>query len=261
MCGAGRAATLGSALTPHPEDAAMTTLDAGTAPATSTPPAPPPFSRALRIVAGLSLVAAALLNGLSQFVGDLLSGDRDFGEQIAWGVDHPVAHTIEQTAMVVSSLFMLLGLLGIAHVTRFRAPVLTAVATPLVVWGMWGFGNVLAMGYTAGTVAPGIIGVDAAVVLNDGLSSSAGTVVTALVPHLVGSFVGVMLLSIAAWRSGVFPRMAAALLIAFLVWDFALPSLGAIGPHVLLVLAWTWMGAALLRMPDAVWRGAPVPAA
>ena len=49
---------------------------------------------------------------------------------------------------------MPLGLLGVAHVCRFRAPVLTAIATPLVVWGMWGFGNVLAMGYVAGTVAP-----------------------------------------------------------------------------------------------------------
>jgi hypothetical protein len=110
-------------------------------------------------------------------------------------------------------------------------------------------------------VAPGIIGVDDAVALNDGLGSSAGTVATALVPHLVGSFVGVMLLSIAAWRSGVLPRAAAALLIVFLLWDFALPSLGFVGPHILLFLAWTWLGVALLRMPDPVWRGAPVPAA
>jgi hypothetical protein len=25
--------------------------------------------------------------------------------------------------------------------------------------------------------------------------------------------------------------------------------------HVLLVVAWGWLGVALLRMPDAVWRG------
>ena len=43
--------------------------------------------------------------------------------------------------------------------------------------------------------------------------------------------------------------------------DFALPPLGPIDPHILLVLAWVWMGVHLLRLPDAVWRGAPpVPA-
>lgn len=239
----------------------MTTLDAGTAPPTTAPPAPP-FSRALRIVAGLSLIAAALLNGMSQFLGELLTEDTDtFSEQIAWAADHPVIHHTEQTAMLVSSLFMVLGLLGVAHVSRFRAPVLTAVATPLVVWGMWGFTNVLAMGYTTGTVAPSVLNVEQAVQLNDQLSSHPGTIAAALVPHLIGSFFGLVLLSIAAWRSGAFPRTAAALLIAFLVWDFGLPSLGPVGPHILLFLAWTWMGLHLLRMPDAVWRGSPAQAA
>ena len=65
-----------------------------------------------------------------------------------------MVHGLEQTALVVSSLVMLIGLLGVAQVCRFGAPVLTAIATPLVVWGMWGFGNVLAMGYVSGTVAP-----------------------------------------------------------------------------------------------------------
>ena len=155
---------------------------------------------------------------------------------------------------------MPLGLLGIAHVCRFRAPVLTAIATPLVLWGMWGFGNVLAMGYVAGTVAPSVLTVDDAVALNDGLAGHPGTVATALVPHLIGSFLGLVLLGVAAWRSGAFPRTAVALMIAFLVWDFLLPPLGPVDAHVLLVVAWVWLGAHLLRMPDRVWRGAPATA-
>jgi hypothetical protein len=112
------------------------------------------------------------------------------------------------------------------------------------------------MGYVAGTVAPSILTVDQAVTLNDGLSSHPGTVGAALVPHLIGSFLGLILLSVAVWRSRSFPRPTAVLLVAFLVWDFALSPLGPVGPHVLLVLAWVWMGVHLLRMPDAVWRGA-----
>ena len=47
------------------------------------------------------------------------------------------------------------------------------------------------------------------------------------------------------------------LLLAFLVWDFLLPPLGPVDAHVLLVVAWVWLGVRLLRMPDRVWRGAP----
>ena len=228
--------------------------------ATSTAPAPvapvPPFSTALRVAAGVCLVAAALLNGLSQAAGHLLTGDLSFSEQIAWGAEHSLVHGLEQTALVVSGLVMPLGLLGVAHVTRFRAPVLTAVAAPLVIWGMWGFGNVLAMGYVAGTVAPTVLDVESAVVLNDGLGGHPGVIATALVPHLIGSFLGLILLSVAAWRSRAFPRSAAALLVAFLIWDFLLPPLGPVDPHLLLVLAWGWLGLHLIRMPDAVWRGA-----
>ncbi len=56
-------------------------------------PAPaPPFSRALRIAASLCLVAAAVLNGLSQFIGSLLvPGDLSFSEQIPPGRRAPTA--------------------------------------------------------------------------------------------------------------------------------------------------------------------------
>jgi hypothetical protein len=122
---------------------------------------------------------------------------------------------------------------------------------------MWGFANVLAMGYVTGTVAPSVLSVEDAVVLNDGLGGSPGTVATALVPHLIGSFLGLVLLSLAAWRSGAFPRTPLVLLVGFLVWDFLLPPLGPVDAHVLLVVAWVWLGVRLLRMPHAVWRGAP----
>ncbi len=99
-----------------------------------------PYSRTLRVVAGASLVLAGLLNGATQYVGHLLIGDLDFSDQIRWGADHPVPHTIEQALLLlVSALFMPIGLLGVAHVCRFRASLLTAVATPLVLWRYVGF--------------------------------------------------------------------------------------------------------------------------
>lgn len=232
------------------------TMTASTAAATpALASARPPLSRVVQCAAGVSLVAAGLLNGGVQYVGHLVIGDLTFSEQIRWGVEHPAFHGVEQALLVASALFMLTGLLGVAHLCRFGSPRLTLVATPLVVWGMWGFSNIVAMGYVVGTVAPGALSVDQAVELSDALPADPGVVVVALLPHLVGSFFGLVLLSVAAWRSGAFPRPAIALLLAFLVWDFVLPPVGPLEAHLVLAVAWSWMGWHVLRASDAAWTG------
>ena len=217
---------------------------------------PAPYSRAIRIAVGTSLVLAGLLNGLPQYLVEVLVVDMDFTEQVAWGTTHPLAHRLEQTSLVVSALFIPLGLLGLAQVTRWHAPRLTLVGVPLMLWGMWGFHNILSMGYVSGTVAPTVIPLQQALALHEGLPGEPGVVAMALVPHLAGTFFGVLLLTIAAWRSRVFPRVACALVIVFLVWDFLLPTFGPLEPHLLLAVAWTWLGITLVRMPDAAWQGA-----
>lgn len=231
-------------------------------PATPSRPIPaerpdPPYSALVRKAAGVCLVLAALTNGLSQYLGHLVIGDLDWVDQVRWGAENHVFQRAEQSALLVSALFMPLGLLGLAQVTRWSAPRLTLVATPLVLWGMWGFHNILAVGYVSGTIAPQLLGVDTAVRLNEGMVTDPGAALLGLLPHLVGSFVGVLLLSVAAWRSGRFPRLACALVVAFLVWDFFLPPVGPLEAHLLLVVGWAWLGITLVRMPQAVWRGEP----
>jgi hypothetical protein len=222
--------------------------------APATPAAP--YSRALQLAAGVCLVLAAVTNGLSQYVGELVTGGGDFSEQIRWGAEHVAFHRTEQIVLVVSALFMPLGLLGVANVTRWTARRMTLVAVPLLLWGMWGFHNVLAMGFVSGSVTPHVLSVEDAVKLNDGLVSDPGVVVTALLPHLIGTFFGVLLLMVAAWRSGAFPTVPCALVVAFLVWDFLLPTWGLLEPHLLLFVGWTWLGVALLRLPHSRWVGA-----
>lgn len=217
----------------------------------------PPYSTRIKQGLGLCLVLGGLLNGGSQYLVEALTPDHDeFGDQFAWGLDHPVLHQGEQFALVLGMLFLPLGLLAIAQVTRWHAPRLTAVGALLTIWGMWGFTNVIALGYAAGSVGPGTIGVDASVELNDGYLDHVGVLVNALFPHLIGSFLGVLLLSVAAWRSGVFPRVPLALLVAFVVWDFTLPSVGPLEPHLLLMVALVWLGVHLVRMPHRTWLGA-----
>ena len=234
----------------------MTTLDTSS---TETAARTAPYSSAIKTGLGICLVLAGLLNGGAQYLGELLSPDHDgFSDQIAWGADHATIHQGEQFALLLSMLFLPLGLLGLAQVARWHARRLTLVATLLTVWGMWGFTNVVALGYAAGSVGPGEIGVKDSVALNDGFIDHAGVMAGALYPHLLGSFFGLILLSIACWRSGVFPKVPLALLVAFLVWDFTLPSAGPLEPHLLLMVALVWLGVHLARMPHRVWSGATV---
>ncbi|MET0523656.1 MAG: hypothetical protein ABWZ91_02575 [Nocardioides sp.] len=234
----------------------MTTLDTNSP---STEARPAPYSSAIRKALGACLVLAGLLNGGAQYLGELLSPDHDdFGDQIAWGAEHAAIHQTEQFALLASMLFLPLGLLGLAQVTRWHAPRLTVAATLLTVWGMWGFSNVVALGYAAGSVGPDEIGVRNSVALNDAFIEHGGVMAGALYPHLIGSFLGLILLSIACWRSGVFPKTPLALLVAFLVWDFLLPSVGPLEPHLLLMVALVWLGAHLARMTARTWSGATV---
>ena len=78
---------------------------------------------------------------------------------------------MEQVATLVSLLVLPVGILGIAQVARWHRPRLTAVALVLSLWGMWGFHTVLALWLGAASVAPGVVGVDAAVQLEDAYGS------------------------------------------------------------------------------------------
>lgn len=215
----------------------------------------PPLSTAIRRSVGVILILAGVLNGGAQYFAHLVVGDADttIREDITWGVEHPVAFGIEQYSMQVSVVLLLLGVLGIAQVTRWRVPKLTAVATVLVVWGTWGFQNLLALDLATESVAPSVIGIDGAVDLADGMFADAGVWATALGPHIVGSFLGVMLLAVAALRS--FPKTPAVLLMVFLVWDFLLPPVGPLEAHLVLLVALAWLGVHVLRMPHSVWIG------
>lgn len=215
----------------------------------------PPHTRAIRVTAGVSLLLAGILNGLPQYLTHLLHGDLMFPDYVRWGAAHPGVVQAEQLALVASMLFAPLGLLGVAQVCRWRTPVLTAVGIALTIWGMWGFQNSLALGYIVAYAAPQALGVDQALTLLESLSAEPGAIFAFLVPHLVGSFLGLILLSVACWRSRAFPRTPLLLLIVALVWDFGLAPVGPLEPHLLLVAAWGWMGIHLIRMPHDIWRG------
>jgi hypothetical protein len=215
----------------------------------------PPLSRSIQRAVATCLVMAGLLNGGLQYVDHLTAGDGAKRDQLAWGIAHHAVYQAVWFGVMLSSIFLLIGFLGLAQVTRWHTPRLTVAATLLTVWGMWGFGNVLAGTYVAQVVTPAVFGLDAAVKLGDeGYLKDPGMIAASLAPHLIGSFFGILLLSIACLRSG-FPRVPTVLLIVFLVWDFAFSPIGILEPHLLLMVALGWLGVTVARMPHAQWLG------
>ena len=215
----------------------------------------PPLSRSIRRGVGACLILAGLLNGGLQYVDHVTAGDGDRRTVIAWGLEHHASYQAVWFGVMLSSIFLLLGFLGLAQVTRWHTPRLTVAATLLTVCGMWGFGNVLAGTYVAQVVTADVFGADNAVTLiEDGYLKDWGMIAGSLAPHLLGSFFGVLLLAIACWRAGL-PRVPAALLIVFLVWDFMFSPIGILEPHLLLLVALVWLGITVVRMPHAQWLG------
>ena len=89
----------------------------------------PPYSTRIRQGLGVCLVLGGLLNGGSQYLVEAVAPDHDgFGDQFRWGLEHPALHQGEQFALMASMLFLPLGLLAIAQVTRWHTPRLTAVS-------------------------------------------------------------------------------------------------------------------------------------
>ena len=106
----------------------QTTLTTTTASATEAPP----LSRSIQRGVGVSLVLAGLLNGGLQYVDHLAAGDGERRELIAWGLEHHAVYQAVWFGAMVSSLFLLIGFLGLAQLTRWHAPRLTVAATLLI---------------------------------------------------------------------------------------------------------------------------------
>ncbi len=143
----------------------------------------PPLSGLIQRGVAACLILGGLLNGGLQYVDHLTAGDGEQRELISWGVAHHAAYQALWFGVLLSSVFLLLGFLGLAQLTRWHTPRLTVAATLLMVWGMWGFSNVLAGTYVAQVVTPDLFGVDDAVsLIEDGYLKDWGMIAGSLAP-------------------------------------------------------------------------------
>ena len=149
----------------------------------------------------------------------------DFSAQILWGADHPWVHVTEQTTLLSQHAGAAAGSdrvgaghpMGGAAADRGRARADS--------WGMWGFHTVVALGYAAGVRSerPRDRGGGRA---QRRLPRPLHRSSPLSLPIWWGRSSDSSSSPLAGFRGRSLPRAPLLLLIAFLVWDFLLPTVG-----------------------------------
>lgn len=192
------------------------------------------------------LVAAPALEVLEQVLSPLTG--RSTTADLAAIDQHQGIFITSVLIGIVATALLVPAFAGLGSACLERTPRLARTGTAITVLSMMGFFAVrMAQGVELETVRRGLDRHTAASLV-DGLTGNpvGGTILAAF---LLGSAVGLVLLAVAAWRTGL-PRPAAVALGAFPFADLALQGhLGTIAAHVLLLAATTWMAIALLHGP------------
>ena len=231
----------------------MTDTVSGTTEPASTPAAPPATSgRARRDLAAVGLVASALLMGVSTLLMPPWGGDG--AERLTAIHDAGAAATVSALTFTLAQLPLIVGVLGLGHLLRVRSPRLAAWGTALVVIGC--FGHAVAGGISLVTLS---LAADTANLEVHGAlveSMENGTTIPFMAAGLLGTVLGLLLLSIALFRSRTGPRWVAPTLWAFLVVEFVGSNLSEWASPVSVLLYVVALGAIALtvhRSPVAAW--------
>lgn len=208
-----------------------------------------------RTAAGIAMIAAAVASVI--FVAlqpELGGGSRERLDELA--ANHGTA-TASALGFVVSQLFFLIAVLGIAHLVRTRAPVLSNLGAVFGVLGA--FGHAVFGGAMLLTLEMAVVEADPAemAALLDRFEGGASVVFAAA--GLLGTILAMLLLAIALWRTRIAPRWIPAALVAFLVLEFAASGVSrwaSLAGGLLYLAALGTLGAQVLAMTDEEWDDA-----
>ncbi|MEX2134239.1 MAG: hypothetical protein WEB67_08870 [Acidimicrobiia bacterium] len=215
---------------------------------------------------------ALLIQPVAGFIEHLL--DPKSGTVVA---DHIAAITSNPDRRLASILIGLLATvlfipvaLGLTHLVRPGAPRLGLVGGALALIGVVGYSAMHGADIVfLEMVKHDVSQIPATQIVESFESSTGGTSVLAL--FLIGMFLGTLLLATALWRTRAAPRLAAGLIILFLVID-AVGAIAGIKPvnlvaHTLLIVGSGWVGLSVLAMTPEEWdlhggtHGTPHPSA
>lgn len=205
-----------------------------------------------RTVAGIGLVLGAVLMAIAMGVDVPFSGEP--GDVLAQMDEAGGRAWLSAVTYVLAQLALLVGVLGIAHLLRTGAPVLSNLGGTLAVLGAFGHtvhgGGVLVQISMAQDAANRS---DLAAVLDDYMSGPAG--IFSLM-GLLGTVFGLVLLSVGLWRAGAGPRWVPPALGAFLVLEFVgaeITPWAGNAAGALYLASFVALAVTIWRSPESTW--------
>lgn len=207
-----------------------------------------------RTATGLALIAGPLLVLISSIVSPETDHSNKLKELAAVSA-HKGPYLLSGVIFLISALFLMLGAVGL--IKMFRGP--RGVTLGQVAGVFLLFGSAVSFGwYGLGAVEYEMVnqkGIDRgamAQLLHK--ADNASSLLPLIIIFLLGIVLGLILLGIAAWRTGVVPRgLAALLILEGPISFFANGKVGSIVSGVILLVALGSLGRRALSMSDEEW--------
>lgn len=206
-----------------------------------------------RGAAAVCLVLAGVLSVVFMLLAAAPGWGSDNTERLQAIADAGSATTVSFLAFAASQMPMLISLLGVAHLLRGRAPLLGSLGATMVAVGTFGY----AVYGGSQLVIPAMAADAANLEIYGQLRADADALTEPFAAlGMVGFVVGLLLLSIALWRSRAVPRWVPVMVWAYLAIEFVGTSVSPAAVYlsaVLLLVALGSLAVLVWRSPASAW--------
>ncbi len=199
----------------------------------------PPVAPVGRRLAVVGLLVGAVLNTAEAVLAQVLPARPDAVEdQLRLVSENATLFGVRAVAGTLAIPFMVVAFLAAARLLATRARRTAIAAGALLVAGMWGFLGIHVLGLLQ-LPASSSPDLSAAAHLLSAAEASPVLIALFLVPFLLGTTVGMILLTVGLLRTGVVARWIPAAWLVFIVLDFSIGAVGPVDPH------WLWLAGAV----------------
>ncbi len=211
-----------------------TALPAPSSPATGARPAITPVGRRLAVT---GLVVGAVLNTAEALLAQALPARPEgLEDQLRLVSEHSTLYGVRAVLGTVAIPFMAIAFLAAARLLAERARRTAIAAGTLLLAGMWGFVGIHLLGLLQ---LPAAQDPAAGATVLEAAQGSPVLASLFLVPFLVGTALGMVVLTGGLLWTGLVARWIPAAWLVFILIDFSVGAVGPVDPH------WLWLAGAL----------------
>jgi hypothetical protein len=205
-----------------------------------------------RSAAAAGLVTASIITAVSTVLAPEFPSE--YADRLGAMAAGGTSATVSAVAFTLAQLPLLAGILGIGHLLRRSAPRLSNIGTTLAVVGIFGHSVVGGVMLVQLELAQDVPNRETHAAVIAGLES--GPIGPFMGMGLIGTVLGLLLLSIGVFRAGLGPRWVGPTLWAFLVVEFVGSAVSGWAAHLAVLLygaAFFALALAIARSPESAW--------